>query len=367
MRRILHPILATLLLAIVAPAPASAALTGPTLYVTNGGSDTISIFTIASNGNLSPLQAPLPTDLNPRGIVFAPGGDIAYVWHGDAQLITTYEVGSNGELTLLDKDGTVGHPFGVAVSPSGNAVFVTNLGLGVDVPAVSVFAVQSDGSLAPVGQPVPVGDGTQSARGIAVSSDGQFVVTGTGDPMNPAPGTLTTFRVVNNYTLQQVDTAQVGTFTLGIDVSSDDTVYVACGGSDRIEALRLEDDGQLTPLTTTAAPDLPVSAEISHDGRFLFTAARSVNGGTPNGVWVFQIGPSGTLKAVSNSPAPAGDTPVWPALTPDGGHLYVTNEDTSGEVFGFEVATDGELAPLTGSPFPAGGEFSMFQSAAIRG
>lgn len=58
---------------------------------------------------------------------------------------------------------------------------------------------------------------------------------------------------------------------------------------------------------------------------------------------------------------------MWPALTPDGRHLYVTNEDTSGKVFGFDMSNTGVLSPLANSPFPARGEFSMFQSVAIRG
>lgn len=356
----------TIMLAGVVPAPVTAAPGDPTLYVTNGNSDTISTFTITNTGDLRPLGEPLETFDNPRAIVLAPGGDIAYVGHGEAHLISTYGVGPGGELTLIGKVETPGFPFGIAVSPRGDAVYVTNL----EEATVSAFAVRHDGTLEAVGEPVPVGDGSLTARGVAVSTDGRFVFASTGNPMDPAPGTLATFKVRANHTLEPVSTTPIGGFGLGIGVAPNGRfVYVACGVSDEIRSFQLAPNGRLTPLAITKAPDLPVSAEISGDGRFMFTTVPAIGAGpdADRGVWVFRIGTDGLLKPVGSEPTPAGGAPVWPALTPDGRHLYVTNEDTSGQVFGFDMSATGVLTPLAGSPFPAGGEFSMFQSAAIRG
>jgi 6-phosphogluconolactonase (cycloisomerase 2 family) len=191
-------------------------------------SDNISVFTIADTGDLLPLGAPVPAADQLRSMVVSPGGDFLYVENGDAHRVSTYQVDSRGGLTLLQKVKTTGYPFGIAVSPSGDAVFVTNLN---DPPSVSSFAVGHDGTLEPVGDPVPAGDGVLSARGVAVSTDGRFV-------------------------------------------------YLACGVSDEIMPFKIGDDGRLTSLPTVLAPDLPVSAEISRDGRFLFIAAARCSGST---------------------------------------------------------------------------------------
>jgi len=365
MRRFLFAV-ATIMLAGVVPVPASAAPAGPTLYVSNANSDNISIFTITDTGDLVPLGNPVKTADQPRSMVLSPGGDFLYVENGDAQLVSTYKIDAGGGLTLLQKVETAGYPFGIAVSPSGDAVFVTNLN---DPPSVSSFAVQYDGTLKPAGDPVRVGNGVLSARGVAASTDGRFVFVGTGDPFSLDPGELTTFAVGANHTLEFRSATPVGAGALGIGVAPGGRfVYLACGVSNEIMPFKIGDDGQLTSLPTASAPTLPVSAKISRDGKFLFVANHGDNSiGSKTGVRVFTIRADGTLRPVANDPTKAGDTPVWPALTPDGRHLYVTNEDDSGKVFGFGLSNAGVLKPLDNSPFDARGLFSMFQSVVVNG
>lgn len=364
MRRVLIAV-AMIMLAGVVPVSATAAPAGPTLYVTNANSDNISIFTIADTGDLIPLGDPVPAADEPRSMVFAPRGDFLHVENGAAHLVSTYEVDSRGGLTLRQKIETAGYPFGIAISPRGDAVFVTNLN---DPPSVSTFAVRYDGTLEPVGDPVPVGDGLRGARGVAVSTDGRFVFVSTGDPFSPAQGELITFAVRADDTLEFRSSVPVGAGAFGVGVAPNGQfVYLACGVADEIMPFKIGDDGRLTPLPVVRAPDLPVSAEISRDGKFLFVTSHGDSTGTTTGVRVFKIHGNGTLRPVTDDPTPAGGTPVWPALTPDGCHLYVTNEDTSGEVFGFDMSNAGVLSPLANSPFDARGQFSMFQSVAIRG
>jgi 6-phosphogluconolactonase len=201
-----------------------------------------------------------------------------------------------------------------------------------------------------------------------VSTDGRFVFVGTGDPFSLDPGELTTFAVRPNRTLEFSSSVRVGAGALGIGVAPNGRfVYLACGVSNVIMPFELGVDGRLTALQAASAPTLPVSAEISRDGKFLFVANHGNGGaGSKTGVRVFTIRNDGTLGPVTKDPTPAGDTPVWPALTPDGYHLYVTNEDDSGKVFGFGVSS-GSLKELDDSPFDARGRFSMFQSVVVRG
>jgi 6-phosphogluconolactonase (cycloisomerase 2 family) len=362
MRRFLFGV-ATIMLAGVVPVSATA---GSTLYVSNANSDNISIYTIAGNGDLLPLGNPVQTADQPRSMVLSPGGDFLYVENGDAHRVTTYQVDAGGGLTFLQEVKTTGYPFGIAISPRGDAVFVTNLN---DPPSVSSFAVQHDGRLKRVGDPVPVGNGILSARGVAVSTDGRFVFVGTGDPFSLDPGELTTFEVRRDHTLELSSSVPVGAGALGVGVAPGGRfVYLACGVANEIMPFELGHDGRLTPLPAASAPTLPVSAEVSPDGRFLFVANHGNGGvGSKTGVRLFTIRADGTLGPVTVDPTKAGDTPVWPAPTPDGRHLYVTNEDDSGKVFGFGMSNAGVLKPLDNSPFDARGRFSMFQSVVVRG
>jgi 6-phosphogluconolactonase len=365
MRRFLFA-MATIMLAGVVPVPATAAPAGPTLYVTNANSDNISIYTVADNGDLLPLGKPVLTADQPRSMVLSPGGDFLYVENGDAHRVSTYKIDAGGGLTFLQEVETAGYPFGIAISPSGDAVFVTNLN---NPPSVSSFAVQPDGTLKEAGNPVLVGNQVLSARGVAVSTDGQFVFVGTGDPFSLDPGELTTFKVGTNHELVFKSSVPVGAGALGIGVAPGGRfVYLACGVSNEIMPFEIGSEGQLTSLPAASAPTLPVSAEISRDGKFLFVANHgNISPDSKTGVRVFTIRADGTLGPVANDPEKAGDTPTWPAITPDGRHLYVTNEDDSGEVFGFGMSSAGALKPLDNSPFDARGQFSMFQSVVVNG
>lgn len=297
MRRVL---LAIVTIMLVGTAPATAAPVGPTLYVTNANSDNIAIFTITDAGDLVPLGEPVPTADQPRSMVFAPGGDFLHVENGDAHRISTYRVDQRGGLTLLDKVKTAGYPFGIAVSPRGDAVFATNLN---DPPSVSAFAVRSDGTLEPVGKPVPVGNGVLSARGVAVSTDGRFVFVGTGDPFSTDPGELTTLAVRADHTLEFRSSTPVGAGALGIGVAPNGRfVYLACGVSDEIMPFELGHDGRLTSLPAVRAKDLPVSAEVSGDGRFVLVASHGDTAGSKTGARVFAIRTDGTLRPVGDAP-----------------------------------------------------------------
>jgi DNA-binding beta-propeller fold protein YncE len=328
-----------------------------TLYVTNGNSDTVSVFTIEAGGGLA-LVASTETPRQPRGIVFT--GGVAHVVNSGVGEVSTYRVGRRGELSPLgravrtDKD-----PFGIAASPHGDAVYVTSL----EERTLSAFPVTDDGTLAPAAASVVV-DGALSPRGVAVSSDGRYVFVATGDPGDHRKGRLTTFAVGVEHRLAPRSAVELGPGAFGVGVSPDGRfLYVACSGDDEIRPFRIGLGGRLLPLRAATAPDFPVAAQVSPDGRRLFVTSPALDGGASKGVWVFGIDVDGTLHAGNHTPT--GNAPVWPAATAGGRRLYVSNEDTSGEVFGFDVAADGGLAPLPGSPFRAGGEFSQFQSAAV--
>lgn len=346
--------------ALVVPTASASASAAPTLYVTSGDGDSVSVFTIRPSGDLDPVGDPVRTPDMPRGIVFLPSGDVGYVVSGGtAKEISSYRVGARGELTPLGQPvGTAGEPFGIAVAPDGRAVYVTAFDA-----TVSTFAVRPDGTLRPIGEPLLVDGGRLTTRGVAVSPDGKYVFVSTGDIDDPTRGVLATFAVRADHTLEPLHTTRIEPGAFDIGVTQDGRfLYVACSGSNHILPFRIGQGGGLSPLPAVSAPEFPISAVI-HD-HLMFVTAGGDDVGAGNGLWVFAIGSDGTPRPVGHKSLAAGEAPVWPAS--DGRHLYVSREDLSAELFGFDVSRTGALTPLARSPFPAGGRLSLFQSAAIR-
>lgn len=346
--------------AMVAPTASASASAAPTVYVTNGGSDSISAFTIRPSGDLDPVGDPVGTPDMPRGIVFSPSGDVAYVVNGGtARKISSYRVGPRGALTPLGRPAeTVGEPFAIAVAPDGRAVYVTAFDA-----TVSAFAVRQDGTLKSIGEPLLVDGGKLTTRGVAVSPDGRYVFVSTGDIDDPTRGVLATFAVRADHTLELLRMTQIEPGAFDIGVTQDGRfLYVACSGSNHILPFRIGQGGGLSPLPAVSAPEFPISAVI-HD-HLMFVTAGGDTVGAGNGVWVFAIGSDGTPRPVDHQLMAAGEAPVWPAS--DGRHLYVSREDLSAELFGFDVSRTGALTPMARSPFPVGGQLSLFQSTAIR-
>jgi len=176
----------------------------PSVYVTNFSDSSISQYTIAANGTLSPKSpATVSAGLGngPGAVAVSPDGHSAYVTNGNTDLISQYTVAADG--TLSPKTPfTVGAgrgPVGVAVSRDGGSAYVTNRGdPSVSKPAsVSQYTIAPNGTLSPKSPPaVPAGNG---ASAVVLSPDGASAyVTNFSDntvsryQINPLNGTLST-------------------------------------------------------------------------------------------------------------------------------------------------------------------------------
>ncbi len=149
----------------------------PSVYVTNSSDSSISQYTIATNGTLSPKSpATVSAGLGngPGAVAVSPDGHSAYVTNGNTDQISQYTVAADG--TLSPKTPfTVGAgrgPVGVAVSRDGGSAYVTNRGdPSVSKPAsVSQYTIAPNGTLSPKSPPaVPAGNG---ASAVVLSPDG---------------------------------------------------------------------------------------------------------------------------------------------------------------------------------------------------
>jgi 6-phosphogluconolactonase (cycloisomerase 2 family) len=175
--------------------PSGIVVSGGSAYVTNQvASGTVSQFSVdAESGELTAQTQPtVPAGAQPRGIVIA--GDHVYVANGGSNSISQYTVGSGGALSqLAPAIATVRSPFGLTLSPAGDSLYVAGFTDGLvaqfDVGAGGALAAKSPATVTANASPVAIvavkprdetaptvdlrtpGDGAEYQLGEAVEAD----------------------------------------------------------------------------------------------------------------------------------------------------------------------------------------------------
>jgi len=185
----------------------------------------------------------------------------------------------------------------LGTSPAAGAVYVASL----ESDSVSAFSVGSGGSLSAIaGSPFATG---RQPLGVAVSPDGRHV-------------------------------------------------YVTNLARESVSAFAVAPDGSLSAVAGSpfATGYGPWAVAVSLDGKHVYVANNN-RGSVSGSVSAFSVASDGSLSAVAGSPFSTGaEEPVAVAVSPDGKHLYVSNQ-ASGKVSAFSIAADGSLSPVAGSPF----------------
>jgi DNA-binding beta-propeller fold protein YncE len=188
---------------------------GKFVYVANNGSNNVSGYTINSTtGALTEITglnaSPFTAGSQPTSVAVDPSGKFVYVANAGSNTVSGFSIDpstpSTGALTLLGNfslGNFATNPRSVAVDPSGQFVYVANLGTG----NVSGFTIASNGALTLIaGSPftVPGGGGPRPVRpqprSVAVDPSGKFVYvasqnknTVSGFTITPGTGVLTAF------------------------------------------------------------------------------------------------------------------------------------------------------------------------------
>ncbi|WP_209642094.1 beta-propeller fold lactonase family protein [Kibdelosporangium banguiense] len=339
------------------------------IYVTNILSDNISTFDIAADGRLVRRAELVTTDAAPRSIVVTPDGRFAYTANGvkpmtpdDSNSISMFRIAPGGQLVpLRDPVKANKDPDALAVAPNGRTLYVVNRG----TDTVLAFRIGGDGRLTRLAEPIATG--AESARGMAMPPDGRFLFVSHGDPLGTAQDWLTRFAVYGDGTLKQLgDRIPIGTAGGAMAVTPDGRfLYVPCSGSQEVFGFRIEPDGELTPVPGSRfdAPDVPIAAVATPDGRHLYVADGGLIASTSQLVSAYRIKDNGALVRLGDFTA--GRAPVALTPTPNGEHLYVSNIN-SWDVAGFRIEKDGQLETVEGSPFPTGGRQPAFQSIVVK-
>jgi len=223
-------------------------------------------------------------------------------------------------------------PFGVAVTPEGSHVYVTNNGS----DSVSVIDTETNTVTATIHLPVK-----SFPLGIAVTPNGSKVYVA-----NEGLGTPSTVSVIATASNKVIATIPMGLDPFGVVVTPNGQhVYVVNNGSNAVYVI---DTATNTVIDTIPVGNQPVGIAVTPDGRNLY-----VTGDVSNSVSVVDT----ATNKVTLIPYPVGTYPVGVAVTSDGSKVYVANQ-TANTVSVINTATNTVTATIPVGEVPTA--FGMF-------
>ena len=379
------------------------------LYVLSQGEGNVGYFAIDLNsGKLSLINKKTPADVMPSSILLDPSGQVAYVLNTGTNTISSYTIGSDGTLsaptpTTLPVQNSVA----MARDAAGTFLIVVSQGIvataqsgpgSAEPPAITVFATTSgSANLTLVGSQVL----TFVPTSVAVSITGTF-----NDPnaIPPAPATVdgTLVQITGNkdlsglnndntinefvvqasgavagpkpltgspYTTQSSPSSVVsvrttpiggagGVFVYVTNVTTNNLdIYQLCTVPDNSNCLDASDDVKNAKLVHTATPVSvgldPVAMTVDPTNNFLYVVNH-----TSSSVSAFRINPStGLLSPLNPATVSTGSSPVAIAMHSSGKFLFVSN-NASSNISAFNASTtNGGLSNatnVTSSAQPAG-------------
>lgn len=315
------------------------------VYTANLEDDTISGYSIASNGSMVPVPgSPFAGGHLPNSLAVDPSGKFLFVAPKGGTTILGYAIGPNGALTPVPGSpfSQASAPIAVTVHPNGKFVYVTSSG-----DNVFGYRLDSNGTLTAVpGSPFTAGSVPVS---IAVEPKGKYVYVA-----NIYDSTISGYTVeANGALVPTVDSpCNLPDFSPAFivpTIAKGELVFV----SDIVFSwsYRIECQGALVQYPGWALnPGVRAYAmAIDPKGEFAFVA--NFLGGE---VLACKIGDQGDLTPVPGSGAPAGLGESYSMVVDSGGsYVYVANF-YGNNVSAYRVGEQGFLTQLPGSPFSSG-------------
>jgi 6-phosphogluconolactonase len=334
------------------------------VFVSNSGSGTVSAFIVGNNGALSPVTgSPFGAGAGAEFMAFDPVHELLFVSNQTANTLSAFSVNTTtGMLTVVPGSpfATGARPTAVTVDAAGKFVFVANQAAG----SIAVFSIGAGGVLSPVaGSPFAA----NSPYGLAVNPSGTALyATNFPDSQISDLNTVSAFSVGANGALSAIagspfaDANSSAGFAAGIGILADPSgkfVFVGDHMAESVVPFNVNPaSAALTPASSLPTPaatcgtschNNPLRLAVDPADKFLFST--NVQAGT---VSVFNIN-TGNLASVAD--VPTGAHPFGVAVDPTGHFLYVVNKvDNSIAGFALNSAT-GALTPIQGFPVSEGG------------
>jgi 6-phosphogluconolactonase (cycloisomerase 2 family) len=334
-------------------------------YVTLPANGSVLLVSIdGANGAISAgAQTPNQEGLSPTGLALSPSKKDLYVVNSFANTISIFNVNSDGTLSLSGAPIPAGFtPNAASIDPSGQYLLVTNSFYQDAQGSISVFSIDSStGALTPVGSQVLANADPTS---ILFTHSGKFVYV-----TNPTIGAVTGFSFANGV-LSLVPGAPAfsgsGAAALAVD-GGDQYLYVANPSASNlppyastvgnVSGFNIDpDSGQLSPMngspfTSNVGASGPTAIAVAPTGNFVY----AVTPGSSSSIWCFSITPNtGQLVAVSGSPFSLTAGGLFALFDPSGNYFYIgTQTGIAGYTYN---PNTGAPAAVSGSPFSIGAE-----------
>lgn len=331
--------LAMVLVVTLVLAGTAGASAGSFAYITNYGSNTVSVIDTGANK----VTVTVPVGNSPLGVAVSPDWSRIYVVNSGAPGFVSVIDAAQNVVTATVPVGN--YPAGVAVSPDGSHVYVANS----SDNTVSVIAAATNTVIATVGA------GTAQFNypyGVAVSPDGSRVYV-----TNSWGNTVSVITTVNNTVAGAI---VVGNGPISVDVSADGSrVYVANLGGNTVSVITTATNPCLQTCANAVATvgggnpspfNMPFDVAVTPDGSHVYVA--NFGGNTVSVI--------ATATNTVTATVPVGNFPAGVAVTPDGSHVYVANfGDSPGTVSVISTATNSVTAtvPVGNIPVAFGGRF----------
>lgn len=356
----------------------AATISTATFYLALQGSSSIQEYeATVSSGLISPVNNPLATGAMPFAMAITPTLDTLFIDNSASDSISAYTINSDGSLTAASGTASTGKtPMGMAIDPAGKYLFVANQGSN----NVSVYSINGTALTEVAGSPfttIPAGTSVATMpTAVVVSGTGNFLYVA-----NDFTGTVAAFSVSPAGVLTPLGQSP---YTVGLAPSAvaippnGGFLYVANSGSNNVSAFSICDkvttscanpsspDGTLTPVAGSpfSAGIGPVAIAADPSFNFLYVLDKQSNQVSE---YSYSTG-SGVLSALSTPAVSTGLTPfslviisgaigtnVGNTLTNPTDFMYVANNGAS-TVTEFSLnTTSGVLTPVGSATTVAGG------------
>jgi 6-phosphogluconolactonase (cycloisomerase 2 family) len=298
----------------------------------------------------------------PSAVIVAPSGKAMFIANTNGNSVSSYTINSDGTLTAAGSATATGQaPVSLAIDPSGKFLYVANQGNStISIFSISGTTLSAVTSVSTVDPSNP--SQTQTAPSALAITGG---LTGSGNYLyvaNQLTNTVSTFQYDSTSgALAQLLPFSVlaGTNPAGLVLSPDQNfLYVANSGSNNISSFSTcavvssncgTTTGMLSPVSGSPFPagTDPVSLAMTPAGEFLYAADKG-----SNQVSGYKVGSgTGVLTPTATASFSTGLNPTWVAIPPEGKFVYVANSGGSSvTAYGINT-TNGFLGEVTGSPY----------------